>query len=53
MIGLRGITLTIVWLLASGLAAAQSCPGVRIDTGTQEPRCILPEQVFAGAEKNG
>ena len=42
MIGLRGITLTIVWLLASGLAAAQSCPGVRIDTGTQEPRCIQP-----------
>jgi formylglycine-generating enzyme required for sulfatase activity len=46
MIGARGIALTIAvgiaWALVSGLAAAQSCPGVRIETGTQEPRCVQP-----------
>jgi formylglycine-generating enzyme required for sulfatase activity len=42
MIALRGIALAIAWSLASGLAAAQSCPGVRIDTGSQQPRCIQP-----------
>jgi formylglycine-generating enzyme required for sulfatase activity len=46
MIGARGIALTIAvgiaWALVSGLAAAQSCLGVRIETGTQEPRCVQP-----------
>lgn len=45
MIGARGTALAIAagiaWLLVSGGAAAQSCPGVRIEAGTQG-RCIQP-----------
>lgn len=46
MIGARGTALAtamgLMWSLAPGLAAAQSCPGDRIDTGTQQPRCVQP-----------
>ena len=46
MIGARGTALAFVlgiaWSLASGLAMAQSCQGVRIEIGSQEQRCIQP-----------